>query len=254
MALTPDIQSDLLRLVGDNSSESIALLPLQLGGFPDGLWVLDGNDTVQGVADEEALLGNKGQDRIAGGAGNDSLRGGRDNDSLSGENGNDTLSGDRGADTLTGGEGADVFIVQPNRDGSDIITDYQDGADKLLLNGSLNFKNITISNNGGNTLIADNITGQILTVLQGIDSSTIDASDFLVQGPPTLVFSATEFSSVEDGTPIVAVAVTRIGSSVGEVSATVNLTNGTATAPQDYDNSQIVVNFADGQIDRKSVV
>lgn len=168
MALTPDIQSDLLRLVGDNSSESIALSPIQLGGFPDGLWVLEGNDTVQGVADEEAILGNKGQDRIAGGAGNDSLRGGRDNDRLSGENGNDTLSGDRGADTLTGGEGADVFIVQPNRDGSDVITDYQDGADKLLLNGSLNFNNLTISNNGGNTVIADN-TGQVLTVLQGIN-------------------------------------------------------------------------------------
>ncbi|MEG4500433.1 Calx-beta domain-containing protein, partial [Microcoleus sp. F10-C6] len=248
MALTPDSQSDLLRLVGDNSSESIPLSPLQLGPFPDGLWVLDGNDTVQGVADEQAILGNKGQDRVAGGAGNDSLRGGRDNDHLFGEDGNDTLSGDRGADSLTGGGGADVFIVQQNRDGSDVITDYQDGADKLLLNGSLNFNNLTISNNGGNTVIADKTTGQVLTVLQGINNSTIDASDFLVQGNPTLAFSAAEFSGVEDGTPIVAVTVTRIGSSVGEVSATVNLTNGTATAPQDYDNSQIVVNFADGQI------
>lgn len=248
MALTPDIQPDLLRLVGDNSSESIALSPVQLGAFPDGLWVLDGNDTVQGVADEEAILGNKGQDRVAGGAGNDSLRGGRDNDRLFGEDGNDTLSGDRGADSLTGGGGADVFIVQQNRDGSDVITDYQDGADKLLLNGSLNFNNITISNNGGNTVIADKVTGQVLTVLQGIDNGIIDASDFLVQGAPTLAFSAAEFSGVEDGTPIVAVAVTRIGSSVGEVSATVNLTDGTATAPQDYNNSQIIVNFADGQI------
>lgn len=248
MALTPDSKSNLLRLVGDNSSESIALSPLQLGAFPDGLWVLDGNDTVQGVADEEAILGNKGQDRVAGGAGNDSLRGGRDNDRLFGEDGNDTLSGDRGADSLTGGEGADVFIVQPNRDGSDVITDYQDGSDKLSLNGSLTFNNLTISNNGGNTVIADKITGQALTVLQGIDSSTIDASDFLVQGSPTLVFSAGEFSSVEDGTPIVAVTVTRIGSSVGEASAIVNLTNGTSTAPQDYNNTQILVNFADGQI------
>jgi hypothetical protein len=62
----------------------------------------------------------------------------------------------------------------------------------------------------------------------------------------TLQFSAPTFSINEDGTPVAAVTVTRTGSTTGSASATVNLSNGTATGGVDYNNSPIVVNFASG--------
>ncbi len=47
--------------------------------------------------------------------------------------------------------------------------------------------------------------------------------------------------------------MTRTGSSAGAVSATVNLTDGTATAPGDYTNTLITVNFANGDTAPKTV-
>ncbi|MCU0546400.1 MAG: hypothetical protein MUE44_30260 [Oscillatoriaceae cyanobacterium Prado104] len=88
-----------------------------------------------------------------------------------------------------------------------------------------------------------------------------DSSDYLVrsveyQGTEDAVnlqFSAPTFTVNENGTPVAAVTVTRTGSSAGTASATVNLTNGTATAPGDYNNAPIAVNFADGDTAPKTV-
>ncbi|MFB2836041.1 Calx-beta domain-containing protein [Floridanema evergladense] len=82
-----------------------------------------------------------------------------------------------------------------------------------------------------------------------------DSSDYLVQkidysatvNQPVIQFSAPQFTVREDGTPILAVTVVRSGGLEGPASATINLTNGTATAPADYNNTPITVNFADGQ-------
>jgi len=88
-----------------------------------------------------------------------------------------------------------------------------------------------------------------------------DSSDYLVRkidyqgtsNPPSLQFSAPTFSVNENGTAVAAVTVTRTGGSAGAVSATVNLTNGTATAPADYNNNPILVNFAAGDTAPKTV-
>lgn len=75
-----------------------------------------------------------------------------------------------------------------------------------------------------------------------------------------LSFTAVAFSVNENGTPIAAVTVQRTGGSSGAVSATITLTDGTATGgapplapPVDYDNSPIVVSFADGDTADKVV-
>ena len=89
-----------------------------------------------------------------------------------------------------------------------------------------------------------------------------DSSDYLVRNieyqgtedPVSLQFSDPTFSVNEDGTPVAAVTVTRTGSSAGTASATVNLTNGTATAPGDYSNTPIPVNFASGDTAPKTIV
>ncbi|MGL5195485.1 MAG: Calx-beta domain-containing protein, partial [Chroococcales cyanobacterium] len=62
-----------------------------------------------------------------------------------------------------------------------------------------------------------------------------------------LQFSDTNFVVNEDGTAIAPVTVTREGRLDQPFSATVALTDGTATAPFDYDNTPILVNFAPGE-------
>ncbi|MFB2879204.1 Calx-beta domain-containing protein [Floridanema aerugineum] len=97
----------------------------------------------------------------------------------------------------------------------------------------------------------DNPTGTV-PVVNGIIT---DSSDYLVQkidysstvNQPVIQFSNSQFSVREDGTPILAVTVVRSGGLEGPASATINLTNGTAVAPGDYNNTPIAVNFADGQ-------
>ncbi|MFB2893340.1 Calx-beta domain-containing protein [Aerosakkonemataceae cyanobacterium BLCC-F50] len=94
-----------------------------------------------------------------------------------------------------------------------------------------------------------------------IGSSTSDSSDYLVQqitysgtvDTPVLQFSNPQYVYNEDGTAILAVTVVRTGGSEGAVSATVNLSNGTATAPADYSNTPITVTFADGDTTPKVV-
>jgi len=76
----------------------------------------------------------------------------------------------------------------------------------------------------------------------------------IVDNDSSLQFSGPTFIVNEDGTAIAAVTVTRTGSTAGAVSATVNPSNGTATAPGDYNNAPIVVNFASGDSAPKTVI
>ena len=79
-------------------------------------------------------------------------------------------------------------------------------------------------------------------------------NDDTPSSPGTLSFGSPTFSINENGTPVTAVTVTRTGGSNGAVSATVKLTNGTATAPSDYNNNSITVNFANGEISKTVTV
>ncbi|WYM00653.1 MAG: Calx-beta domain-containing protein [Gloeotrichia echinulata CP02] len=78
----------------------------------------------------------------------------------------------------------------------------------------------------------------------GAITATITNDDI---NPAILSFSASQFSVKEDGTPISTVTINRAGNSVGSVGATLQLSNGTATAPTDYSNTPITINFADGE-------
>ncbi|THD82136.1 calcium-binding protein [Aliigemmobacter aestuarii] len=109
-----------------------------------------GNDRLRGEAGADVLLGQTGADRMIGGAGNDVLKGGigRDrlegrlgadllegmsgSDTLLGGSANDRLNGGGGNDTMTGGAGADRFIYKVNS-GSDVITDFEDGVDRIVI-------------------------------------------------------------------------------------------------------------------------
>ncbi|MBX7248945.1 MAG: hypothetical protein K1X35_07810 [Caulobacteraceae bacterium] len=141
----------------------------------------DGNDNLQGGGGVDSLRGLNGNDTLDGGDGNDTLQGGAGTDTLSGGLGNDKLYGDAGSDSLSGGAGTDQFIWSGNSNlGSDHITDFENGIDKIRLigTGATQFSDLVIGHdiNGWATITLAN--GTVIT-LDGVLESAVDASDFL---------------------------------------------------------------------------
>ena len=98
------------------------------------------DDVLDGQGGNDTLVGSTGNDRLLGMAGNDVLNGDGGNDSLDGGAGNDQLTGGNGDDRLTGGLGTDTFVLRavgtvrnPQVAGTDTITDFVRGTDKLQL-------------------------------------------------------------------------------------------------------------------------
>ena len=109
MTLQPD-RSESRRLIGNNTSEFVTLSIADAANFPLGVWMLAGDDVVDGSTANDLIYGNEGEDIISGGLGNDSLFGGRGKDFLTGEEGNDSLSGGQDADFMIGGSGNDILL------------------------------------------------------------------------------------------------------------------------------------------------
>ena len=106
------------------------------GSGDDSLGGGTGRDTLEGGVGNDAIGGGEGDDRIAGGAGDDFLAGGGRNDIIDGGDGADRVNGGAGDDTLTGGLGNDLFLFNALTAGeADVITDFEDGADRLRLSG-----------------------------------------------------------------------------------------------------------------------
>jgi len=78
-------------------------------------------------------------ENIIGGSFDDILTGSNGANTINGEAGNDSINGGLGADVLIGGTGADRFIFNTKRSTSnvDTITDFGDGADKIVFSKSL---------------------------------------------------------------------------------------------------------------------
>ena len=149
-----------------------------------------GNDSVQastgdrlfgqGGDDRLDAIRGKGGNRLYGGDGNDSLFAGT-NDRLIGGNGNDFLYAGLGGSTLSGGTGNDVFLlvetILPNA--INTIIDFSAGQDNLRVSGLVgisSFANLTLSQQGANTLIRG--AGTDLAVLTGIQASSLGANNF----------------------------------------------------------------------------
>ncbi len=155
----------------------------------DEIFGLTGNDTLIGNSGNDSLNGNEGDDLVNGSSEGDTVRGGKGNDQVNGDANNDILYGDRGANTLTGGANQDIFVIARLSEniGLDTITDFIDGEDLIGLEG-ISFDELTLIDDGNNTLIQDNVTGNNLARLSGINPSQITATDFtntLVSFPGT---------------------------------------------------------------------
>ena len=135
-----------------------------------GAFVTD--ETINGTAGVDRLLGGLGVDVIHGGAGNDYIWGGT------------------GADVLEGGAGSDRFAYLSTNEGGDTITDFQVGAsgdviDLSALARSFSWKGDLFANgyvrfvqNGADTLVQVDTNGggnayTTLATLKNIDASTL---------------------------------------------------------------------------------
>jgi Ca2+-binding RTX toxin-like protein len=199
-------------VIANGETESFALgAGNELDNFIEGDYTVrlegrDGNDTLVGGGWEDTLLG---------GEGNDSLLGFDLSDQLFGDAGDDTLNGSIDRDTLTGGTGADTFVLEDSTD-QDLITDFQFGADILLIDGRYTFDEIGrsgdflpgdarfASNSTGTAqdasdrLIYNNTTGELWYDADGT-GATEGWVVAVLQGAPTLTASSIEVINGDTG-------------------------------------------------------
>ncbi|MET0529650.1 MAG: VCBS domain-containing protein [Microvirga sp.] len=138
------------------------------GVGPNNFFGLGGKDLLIGGAVTDILEGGDQDDTLIGNGGSDILLGGNDNDKLIG-------GGDD--DTLTGGAGADTFVYTVGG-GTDTITDFEVGVDKIdvvSVGGKYKLSDLTITQNGANTII----TLGSGFILQNVQMSTLTASSFI---------------------------------------------------------------------------
>ena len=171
-------------IVGGNGSDSLTGTSgndyIDGGNSADTLNGLGGDDTLVGGNQGDILNGGDGNDLLLGeesdnsGGGKDILNGGAGNDILNGGNGQDNLTGGTGNDILTGGNASDTFIFAA-LDGTDTITDFNDGLDYIGLSGGLTFGQLSFS--GSNIIITS--SNEILATLTGINTTTLTSADFV---------------------------------------------------------------------------
>jgi phosphodiesterase/alkaline phosphatase D-like protein len=113
--------------------------------------------TQHGTACDDTLIGTDGNDRLLG------------------LDGNDVLNGGRGQNVLTGGAGDDTFVLAAGS--THTLTDFGQG-DRLALSGGLGFGQLTVTQEGSNTLIA--VGHESLAVLSNVQATTLTSAAFIV--------------------------------------------------------------------------
>jgi Ca2+-binding RTX toxin-like protein len=120
------------------------------------------------------LIGGNGIDTLDGGWGNDILTGGSGNDTLTGRSGNDTLRGGLGNDVIRADGGDLDIVVLAQGEGTDRIESFNVGSDRIGLADGLTFGDLSFNDNNINA------GAEILAILEGIDTTTLNASNFVI--------------------------------------------------------------------------
>ncbi|MEO1396053.1 MAG: DVUA0089 family protein [Cyanobacteria bacterium J06634_5] len=132
---------------------------------------------------DDIIFGSDGNDRIGGKSGNDILSGDAGDDFIWGDDGDDIIMGVTGNDTLVGdnfsnGSGSDLFVFG-NGDGTDTILDFEVGTDRIgLVEGELLFADLTLTQDGNNTLLGVASTSETLAILNNVQASALSESSF----------------------------------------------------------------------------
>ena len=139
----------------------------------DTLILGSGADLGHGGSGHDSLFGGDGGDLLYGSDGNDLLDGGTAGDRLSGGSGTDRLIGGPGNDTMTGGSDRDVFVFATGA-GTDHISDFDNGLDRIELRGSARDLSITAIGTDTRVTWAD-----VTLVIDDIAPHLITAADFV---------------------------------------------------------------------------
>lgn len=134
-----------------------------------------GADRLTGSAGADVLSGRAGNDTLIGAASNDRLSGDAGADVLYGGTGRDVIDGGTGRDVLFGGSGADVFVFQQG-DGIDSLRDFQNGLDRIQIEGARGFSSLAFSAGVGGTWVD---YGDGAVFVRGMTRGQFDASDFI---------------------------------------------------------------------------
>jgi serralysin len=114
-------------VLGDNV-ENLTLVGFAINGTGNSL-----DNRITGNGSSNALIGGFGNDFLDGDFGHDNLDGGDGNDTIIGGFGNDSIFGSFGNDTLDGGGGSDYFVFDVRNNGTDVVTEFVVGEDKIVL-------------------------------------------------------------------------------------------------------------------------
>ncbi len=248
---------------------------IQTGTGRDKIEGGEGDDIIRGGAGDDSgfeaypgdferigLYGGTGNDQIFGEAGSDELYGEAGDDLLVGVDSNSVNPGLGEQDILSGGAGADRFILgttawiayddrnattNGNNDYA-TITDFNVSEDKVQLQGPRSNYRLEVAGSNTRLLIdkAGSEPDELIAIFENATGLDLNSSAFEFVNPVNQIsFSSATYSANEAGTATV--ILTRAGNSTSEVSATLLLSNGTAIAPADYNNTPITVTFASGE-------
>lgn len=147
-----------------------------------------------------------------GGAGTDTLlnfanlSGSNFNDHLAGNSGNNVLTGGAGSDVLTGGAGNDSFVFT-SKIGTDTVTDFSHGADKLL------FSQAGLAIGNGNTVVNGGVvipsgsggfanSAELVIMQQNIagNINTTSAANLIGSASAAYTLGQTALFAVDNGT------------------------------------------------------
>ena len=261
-------------LIIDYSTSNYNGRPPAVGIQTNGFYELNGYSGVYevtldpiGMSLDSVSFDRIEQFQITGTVVNDAIRTGGGNDRLAGAVSNSLNPGIGEIDRLEGGAGEDTYIL------GNFITSFYDDDDPTSI-GTTDYARIVgfsvtegdrIQLSGpktnyflGNSPIPG-ITGtgiilakpgaepdELIAIIEGVTGLDLNSTAFFValNEPGTLSFSQATFSTSENNNA--SITIIRTGGSLGVVSATITLSNGTASA-SDYNNSPIIVNFVDGQ-------
>jgi Ca2+-binding RTX toxin-like protein len=173
----------------------------------------------------DVLTGRTRDDHLYGLAGDDELQGSAGNDYLEGGSGNDGLSGGPGDDKLVGGRGDDVFHWFSG-DGHDAIGDYDDGGDRIVVDGidlaALSFLPVSADSSFYRDIAHPDITlhyeGSFLTLSigSGQHSGSITATQY---SPASGEDYGIVLNAPAPAQPLTQLTVSRVGSGEDEVDA-----------------------------------
>ncbi|MEM1198602.1 MAG: calcium-binding protein [Pseudomonadota bacterium] len=97
-----------------------------------------GDDTIDGGAGNDVIVAGSGDDTVDGGDGHDLIFGGRGDDTIMGGDGNDLIFGGSGDDMIDGGEGCDIISAGKGDDLVIFDVDQNAGAQNYFSGGSGN--------------------------------------------------------------------------------------------------------------------